>query len=156
MQVHATNAEMDERISRFIENKREDINNANILEFCGHQSEKSQSCARTNAVLTKKRDSKSHLRKSSVINTFMNPMLDERLESLESSVDCIKPVPKDVYARLKALEDRLIILERISPKIQSSHEIVKETYENERREELTQNLIDINDEMAQLKDALMS
>ncbi|XP_066973568.1 molybdopterin synthase catalytic subunit isoform X2 [Macrobrachium rosenbergii] len=45
------------------------------------------------------------------------PGIDERLVNLENhlKINCNSPVPCDVYARLKALEDRVLRLEAISP-----------------------------------------
>ena len=95
MQVQATNSELNERIEKFMETKREDINNANILEFCGGSAESSgndetgSGSARTNAVLTKKRDSKSHLRKSVIVNQpgpSMTSALNERLSNVENTI----------------------------------------------------------------------
>merc|ERR1712110_584943 len=53
VQISATNQALDQRINDFIATKRQDIDNSNILEFCG-ADENSRACARTDAVLTKK------------------------------------------------------------------------------------------------------
>ena len=182
VQVHACKQELDDRIDKFIEAKREDINATNILEFCNKKSrinndfEDEGSCARTDAVLVKKQDSKSHLRKSVVSNFGFGPsmtrVLDERLSNMEQSVGENVPISKDVYSRLKALEDRLLLLERISPQVASSFETNQETrnpvksefsneqtvkkYEIERKENLTSSLADINNEISQLRNQLLS
>ena len=182
VQVHACTQELDDRIDKFIEAKREDINATNILEFCNKKSrinndfEDEGSCARTDAVLVKKQDSKSHLRKSVVSNFGFGPsmtkVLDERLSNMEQSVGENVPISKDVYSRLKALEDRLLLLERISPQVASSFETNQETrnpvksefsneqtvkkYEIERKENLTSSLVDINNEISQLRNQLLS
>ena len=71
------------------------MDNANILEFCGGSGAESSSnetgsgSARTNAVLTKKRDSKSHLRKSVIVNQLgpsMTSALNERLSNVENII----------------------------------------------------------------------
>lgn len=41
--------------------------------------------------------------------------IDERLQMLEDNFNITKPIPKDIYARLKKIEDRLLELEAISP-----------------------------------------
>lgn len=41
--------------------------------------------------------------------------IDERLQCLESQLSMNKAVPKNVYQRLKHLEDRLLHLESLSP-----------------------------------------
>lgn len=78
VQIQATNEEMDERIDKYIESKRSEIDASNVLEFCEGRSEESNGCARTDAVLAKKKDSKSHLRTSSVQNPPMTQVLNER------------------------------------------------------------------------------
>ena len=166
VQITASNDEINGRINQFIAAKRADIDNANIMEFCGEVTD--DSCARTNAVLTKKRDSKSHLRKSVVANQkgpSMTSVLDDRLSNLETAagVNPLTPIPKDVYERLKALEDRLLLLERISPdpgaKIDTTNERFDESANNtcvaNRKEEISKSLTQINDEMQKLKNELM-
>ena len=176
VQITASNDEINGRINQFIAAKRVDIDNANIMEFCGDVTDdpNAGTCARTNAVLTKKRDSKSHLRKSVVANQMgpsMTSVLDDRLSNLETAAgvnppsDSLPPIPKDVYERLKALEDRLLLLERISPdpgaaKIDSTNERFDESalnscVEANRKEEISKSLTQINDEMQKLKNELM-
>lgn len=48
---------------------------------------------------------------------FFFPGIEERLHNLENvlKIGPEMPVPKDVYARLKAVEDRVLHLEGISP-----------------------------------------
>ena len=57
-----------------------------------------ESCARTDAVLVKKQDSKSHLRKSVVSNFGFGPsmtrVLDERLSNMEQSIGENVPISK--------------------------------------------------------------
>ena len=180
VQVHACKQELDDRIDKFIEAKREDINATNILEFCNKKSrinndfEDEGSCARTDAVLVKKQDSKSHLRKSVVSNIGFGPsmtrVLDERLSNMEQSVGENVPISKDVYSRLKALEDRLLLLERTSPQVafetnqetrnpvkcEFSNEHTVKKYEIERKENLTSSLVDIDNEIPLLRKQLLS
>lgn len=43
------------------------------------------------------------------------PALDERLTSTEKILGINRPVPRDVYDRIKKIEERLLFLESISP-----------------------------------------
>jgi len=159
VQIQATNEEMDERIDKYIESKRSEIDASNVLEFCEGRSEESNGCARTDAVLAKKKDSKSHLRTSSVQNPPMTQVLNERLNNAEEQMGVNVPIPRDVYARLKALEDRLVLLERIAPQLHvqgpKDNDEVEQVSKSQRKEELAESLISINDEIAQLRNELM-
>ena len=114
---------------------------------------------------------KSHQKLSEVPVT---PALNERLENVEAAVmDLDKPVPKDVYVRLKALEDRVLLMERINPggaKIgqleQSVHDgqngVKNEPFNGgtevnarEYKEQLTESLVDINNEIDSLRNSLI-
>lgn len=60
------------------------------------------------------------LRKPITNNTSFNvsnsfPILDERISVTERMIGINKPVPKDIYERLKNIEDRILYLESISP-----------------------------------------
>jgi len=142
VQIRASSEELNHRIESFIERKRQQINTVNIQEFCRH-SEKSDkneySCARVDAILIRRKDSKSHvkvhrvlnvwgpqtidqsiLRKSVTNNTSSSasncfPILDNRISATENMIGINKPVPKDIYERLKNIEDRILCLESISP-----------------------------------------
>lgn len=62
IQVKASNEELDQRIQKFIERKREEINKANVRDFCVKRKlDDPDSCARVDAVLVKRKDSKGHL-----------------------------------------------------------------------------------------------
>lgn len=41
--------------------------------------------------------------------------VEERIENLECQLSLLTPVPKNIYKRIKLLEDRLMHLESISP-----------------------------------------
>lgn len=72
VQVVASKAELDRRIAAFIAGKRQEINRLNVIEFCHRFEEEEaagESCARVDAVLVKKENSRGHLRTSSSINT---------------------------------------------------------------------------------------
>lgn len=62
VQVKASNEELNQRIQKFIDRKREEINKANIRDFCVKRKlDEEDSCARVDAVLVKRKDSKGHL-----------------------------------------------------------------------------------------------
>lgn len=140
--------------------KRAEADVANIQEFCHRLplDESHNSCARTEAILVSRKDSKSHLKGmckcdtcvycfnyvlcccllvSRVVNTWgpqthaevvasatpsssdIKPTsaVLERLQNMEKHLGFSdnQPIPKDVYTRLKALEDRILYLESTSP-----------------------------------------
>merc|ERR1712038_800640 len=73
VQITASNEEIERRMEAFMERKREEINANNVLEFCSRHLINDEpnefSCARTDSTgLIRKKDSASHLRKSSVEN----------------------------------------------------------------------------------------
>jgi molybdopterin synthase catalytic subunit len=62
----------------------------------------------------------SSLRRGLVNNANLNsindhPILNERISASEHRMGINKPVPKDIYERLKNIEDRILHLESISP-----------------------------------------
>nr|CAD7414753.1 unnamed protein product [Timema poppensis] len=137
---------IERRISSFIERKREQVNLSNIHDFCHRDNVQVEtSCARVNAVLLCRKDSKSHLRVRRVLNQWgpqtrgvdpgsvsdpRDPALihnqpqgppgvavgiEERLRNAENHLMVKGPVPSDIYARLKQIEDRILYLESVSP-----------------------------------------
>ncbi|CAG2067412.1 unnamed protein product, partial [Timema podura] len=63
VQIKAGAKEIERRILSFIERKREQVNLSNIHDFCYRDNVQVEaSCARVNAVLLCRKDSKSHLR----------------------------------------------------------------------------------------------
>lgn len=201
VQITASRSEMDRRIEAFIERKRAELNNSNVLEFCNrHISEDPEfSCARVDSVLVGRRDGKSHFRQSQVVNhdgpqtkskltppkrvkTEERPSaataaeedsevpvgIRERLLELEKKVPAIAPkgpVPKDVYARIKALEDRVRYLEGISPEYFCNFVKMESESDNgsasgssgagDRGEDLAKSLSGINTRIQQLQASLM-
>ncbi|CAB3360566.1 Hypothetical predicted protein [Cloeon dipterum] len=112
-------------------------------EESGDLSEMDNSCARVNAVLVSRKEGRSHLKISRVTNewgpqtrgpepalvpaesTSRTPVqnnipqrVGERLRNIEKhlNLDNVeKPVSKDIYSRLKEIEDRILFLEGVSP-----------------------------------------
>ena len=113
----------------------------------------------------------------SSVEVSMTKNLAERLENLEGSLEGGTqggtqsgsqggtlggsqeniPIPKDVYSRLKALEDKIILIEKNAPNFQNQMEEieVKNSAEN-RKTELSQSLIEINNEISKLRNELMN
>ncbi|XP_006891623.1 PREDICTED: MAP3K12-binding inhibitory protein 1-like isoform X2 [Elephantulus edwardii] len=141
VQIKAGKAEIDRRISAFIERKQAEINENNVREFCNViDCNQENSCARTDAVFTPYPGFKSHVKVSRVVNTYgpqtrpegvqgsshkSNSMLrdcgnqavEERLQNIEAHLRLQTggPVPRDIYQRIKKLEDKILELEGISP-----------------------------------------
>ncbi|KAM4014093.1 MAP3K12-binding inhibitory protein 1 [Anomaloglossus baeobatrachus] len=140
VQIQADKSEIDRRISAFIERKQVEINENNVREFCNViDCNQENSCARTDAVFTPFPGFKSHVKVSRVVNAYGpqtrtdgstsssrshplphdcgNQAVEERLQSIEYHLRLNPggPVPKDVYQRIKKLEDRILELEGISP-----------------------------------------
>ncbi|XP_015439669.1 PREDICTED: molybdopterin synthase catalytic subunit [Dufourea novaeangliae] len=142
VQICATNEELNHRITSFIERKRQQVNIVNVQEFCYHREENDEnedSCARVDAILIRRKDSKSHVKVHRVLNAwgpqtvdqsilrkatmsgmnqrnnYCSSVLDDRISTTERILGINRPVPKDVYERLKTIEDRILYLEGISP-----------------------------------------
>ncbi|XP_076657361.1 molybdenum cofactor synthesis 2B [Halictus rubicundus] len=142
VQIRATNEELNHRIASFIERKRQQVNMVNVQEFCYHRDqdeEHEDSCARVDAILIRRKDSKSHVKVHRVLNTWgpqtvdqsflrkaaisgtsqtstsCTTVLNDRISTTERILGINRPVPKDVYERLKNIEDRILYLESTSP-----------------------------------------
>ncbi|XP_077118790.1 MAP3K12-binding inhibitory protein 1 [Ranitomeya variabilis] len=140
VQIYADKTEIDRRILAFIERKQAEINENNVREFCNViDCNQENSCARTDAVFTPFPGFKSHIKVSRVVNAYGpqtrtdgstsssrahplprdcgNQAVEERLQSIEYHLRLNQggPVPKDIYQRIKKLEDRILELEGISP-----------------------------------------
>ncbi|XP_076156805.1 MAP3K12-binding inhibitory protein 1 [Alosa pseudoharengus] len=142
VQIKAGKAEIERRISAFIERKQLEINENNVREFCNViDCNQENSCARTDAVFTPYPGFKSHVKVTRVVNTYGpqsraeagvelrehqqgglprncgNSAIEERLQNMEGhlKLPTAGPVPLSVYQRLKKLEDRILELEGLSP-----------------------------------------
>ncbi|KAK2714080.1 MAP3K12-binding inhibitory protein 1-like [Artemia franciscana] len=122
-QINASHDTIWKRINTLIEVKRKEADIANVYEFCGEAQ--STACARTSAVLYKRKDGISHLRRSRVENPYgpqtdpsltyeTNWALQERLGAVEEHLN-VKPVAKDIYQRLQNVENKLLLLESVTP-----------------------------------------
>ncbi|XP_018046015.1 PREDICTED: molybdopterin synthase catalytic subunit [Atta colombica] len=141
VQIRANSEELNRRIESFIERKRQHVNTVNVQEFCRYSENNGNenSCARVDAILIRRKDSRSHIKVHRVLNEWgpqtidqsilckpitnnmsfdvsdSFPILDERISVTERMIGINKPVPKDIYERLKNIEDRILYLESISP-----------------------------------------
>ncbi|KAL3276313.1 hypothetical protein HHI36_024248 [Cryptolaemus montrouzieri] len=130
IQIKASNEEILKRIERFMEKKRNEINISNIAEFCSGDRSSESICARIDSTLKKRKDSKGHLQVDRVLNSYYHRDqfnseylmkyippngVEERLQNLESQLTLTTHVPKNIYKRLKFLEERMLRLESISP-----------------------------------------
>ncbi|XP_071414013.1 MAP3K12-binding inhibitory protein 1 isoform X5 [Pithys albifrons albifrons] len=71
VQIKAGKAEIERRISAFIERKQAEINENNVREFCNViDCNQENSCARTDAIFTPYPGFKSHIKVSRVVNTY--------------------------------------------------------------------------------------
>ncbi|TSN67086.1 MAP3K12-binding inhibitory protein 1 [Bagarius yarrelli] len=134
VQIKAGKAEIERRISAFIERKQLENNENNVREFCNVID-----CNR-DAVFTPYPGFKSHVKVTRVVNTYGpqtrggrseqrehqpgsysrdcgNPVIEERLQNIEAhlKLTAAGPVPQSIYQRLKKLEDRVLELEGLSP-----------------------------------------
>ncbi|XP_046774926.1 MAP3K12-binding inhibitory protein 1 isoform X2 [Gallus gallus] len=141
VQIKAGKAEIDRRISAFIKRKQAEINENNVREFCNViDCNQENSCARTDAIFTPYPGFKSHIKVSRVVNTYGpqtrsegthssnhkasvpvhdcgNQAVEERLQNIEAHLRLQTggPVPRDIYQRIKKLEDKILELEGLSP-----------------------------------------
>lgn len=148
VQIQAGKSEIDRRILAFIERKQAEINENNVREFCNViDCNQENSCARTDAVFTPFPGFKSHIKVSRVVNAYGpqtrsdgsssslrahslphecgNQAVEERLQNIEYHLQLKPggPVPKDIYQRIKKLEDLILELEGISPEYFQSMEM---------------------------------
>ncbi|CAK1583992.1 unnamed protein product [Parnassius mnemosyne] len=139
VQINVSNEELQQRIQHFIERKREQVNISNIVDFIPGYSESemqdSETCARVRTQFVRRSDSKSHLKIRKVYNEWgpqtvrgmgecggdgdgerggLPEGVAERLRAAEQFVN-VTPVGRDVYSRLKAVEERISHLLAVSP-----------------------------------------
>ncbi|XP_047353560.1 MAP3K12-binding inhibitory protein 1-like [Vespa velutina] len=142
VQIRASSDELKHRIESFIQRKRQQVNLVNVQEFCCYReqcNEKQNSCARVDAILIRRKDSKSHVKVHRVLNAWgpqtvdqsslhkatnhttnqsnnnYSSVLDDRISTAEKMLGIIKPVSRDIYERLKNIENRILFLEGVSP-----------------------------------------
>ncbi|CAH1122070.1 unnamed protein product [Ceutorhynchus assimilis] len=129
IQIKASNDALDARIEKFMDRKRDEINMSNNTEFFTKHRDLESVCARIDATVCKRKGAKSHLQVERALNSYHRDQKNsdymkkyippngivERLQILESQLSLEKAIPKNIYQRLKNLEDHLMLLESISP-----------------------------------------
>lgn len=163
VQIVVDENEMQQRIQSFIELKRDEINRNNLIDFID-SSFADESCARIASSVYKVNGSKGHLKIKRVKNETgpiaddgkvqnSNPEtifsgIDERLVIAEKFLQIKStPLPKDVYQRLKAIEDRIAHLNTISPEYSRFTANTEETTPTSRLAYSIQDLDSIIDSM---------
>ncbi|XP_045503041.1 molybdopterin synthase catalytic subunit isoform X1 [Colias croceus] len=135
VQVTVSNEEIQKRIQNFIERKRAQVNKSNIHDFIPgigeSEMEDTETCARVRTQFVKRKDSKGHLKIRKVYNEwgpqtvptpppmeskpdYLPPSISERVLAIESYLHTT-PVSKDIYQRLKEMEDKIAYLQSVSP-----------------------------------------
>nr|XP_019930732.2 MAP3K12-binding inhibitory protein 1 isoform X2 [Crassostrea gigas] len=143
IQIKASSQEIERRISAFIDQKRQEVDELNIREFCSTvtpSSEADSSCARVDSVFDTRIGGKSHIKVTRVVNlqgpqTQVNqsdpvpaikkePMedpgfsggMEERLQNIETHLKLDKREQRtDLFSRVKKMEERILYLESLSP-----------------------------------------
>ncbi|NXF17483.1 MBIP1 protein, partial [Rhodinocichla rosea] len=138
VQIKAGKAEIDRRISAFIERKQAEINENNVREFCNvidcNQDLLCVSCAymcnlfslylvsrvvNTYGPQTRSEGmhGSSHKASGVPVHDCGNQAVEERLQNIEAHLRLQTggPVPRDIYQRIKKLEDKILELEGLSP-----------------------------------------
>ncbi|CAH3173664.1 unnamed protein product, partial [Porites evermanni] len=151
IQVKAGKAEIDRRISAFIQRKRVEVDLLNKREFCNildMENSNEFRCARTDAVFVHRLGQKSHIKVTKVDNTSTTseaqalgpeistrtspqletkscPGVEERLRNIETHLGYKpgRPVPSDVYKRLADLELKVLRLEGLSPEYFTQNQV---------------------------------
>lgn len=127
VQITVNEDEVQRRIQSFVGQKREEINRNNLRDFIDDEAE--DSCARVASNVYRIKDSKGHLKLKQALNetgpedrtedtgnagSFSG--IKERLQDVQAffrNEDF--PLPKDIYKRLKAIENEVQHLKTISP-----------------------------------------
>ncbi|XP_071962041.1 MAP3K12-binding inhibitory protein 1-like isoform X2 [Antedon mediterranea] len=183
VQIIASKEEIDRRIKAFFERKQVDVDENNKREFCSvisPENEVATSCARTDAVFKPVNGCKSHVKVSRVVNPYgpqtrpstMNQStsrnnkqsnqdlpssLEERLSNIETHIKLKQgQVPKNIYSRLKVMEQRILQLEGTSPEYFSTEcsPRKKPKFELESRQGCNISISDIDDRIQELKESL--
>uniref|UniRef100_A0A2H1WSI8 Molybdopterin synthase catalytic subunit n=1 Tax=Spodoptera frugiperda TaxID=7108 RepID=A0A2H1WSI8_SPOFR len=137
VQINVSCEELQQRIQNFIERKREQVNISNIHDFIPNNeadNEETETCARVRTQFVRRGDSKGHLKVHKVHNewgpqtvaaadlypeqqnqtTGLPSSIAERVVAIENYLN-IGPVSKDIYRRLKDMEDKIAYLQSVSP-----------------------------------------
>ncbi|KAG8516442.1 MAP3K12-binding inhibitory protein 1, partial [Galemys pyrenaicus] len=119
VQIKAGKAEIDRRISAFIERKQAEINENNVREFCNViDCNQVSRVVNTYGPQTRPEGMQGSGHKpNSMVRDCGNQAVEERLQNIEAHLRLKTggPVPRDIYQRIKKLEDKILELEGISP-----------------------------------------
>ncbi|KAM4898021.1 MAP3K12-binding inhibitory protein 1 isoform 6-T6 [Sylvia borin] len=119
VQIKAGKAEIDRRISAFIERKQAEINENNVREFCNViDCNQVSRVVNTYGPQTRSEGTHGPSHKASVpMHDCGNQAVEERLQNIEAHLRLQTggPVPRDIYQRIKKLEDKILELEGLSP-----------------------------------------
>ncbi|XP_056348977.1 MAP3K12-binding inhibitory protein 1 isoform X4 [Oenanthe melanoleuca] len=119
VQIKAGKAEIDRRISAFIERKQAEINENNVREFCNViDCNQVSRVVNTYGPQTRSEGIHGSSHKASVpMHDCGNQAVEERLQNIEAHLRLQTggPVPRDIYQRIKKLEDKILELEGLSP-----------------------------------------
>ncbi|XP_047102979.1 molybdopterin synthase catalytic subunit-like isoform X5 [Schistocerca piceifrons] len=128
--------DIDYRIKAFLARKRAELDVQNVEEYCLHIGMNPNVCARVDATVHQHRKRKKRkfefapqpeekeegtqlmpkdASQEKLHLSVAHPILEERIANAEVHLKLGKPVPKDIYSRLKRIEDRILQLEGISP-----------------------------------------
>ncbi|XP_074650043.1 uncharacterized protein LOC141905166 isoform X2 [Tubulanus polymorphus] len=196
VQVQANKQEIDRRINSFIQRKRLEVDELNRREFCGQFIEREMSgesttnCARTDARFHPSATGNSHVKVWRVVNpwgpqtrisatgnntnkrdtSITSTALNERLDNLEKHLKISPPIgpenSKDVYARIRGLEDRVLYLESLSPEYFNEKPLKKyrgashlkkqpiEPYRSDSQSESSMSVFEIDQRIKSLQESL--
>ncbi|KAH1171868.1 MAP3K12-binding inhibitory protein 1 isoform X2 [Mauremys mutica] len=119
VQIKAGKAEIDRRISAFIERKQAEINENNVREFCNViDCNQVSRVVNTYGPQTRSEGTHGSSHKASILlRDCGNQAVEERLQNIEAHLRLQTggPVPRDIYQRIKKLEDKILELEGMSP-----------------------------------------
>ncbi|XP_067388176.1 MAP3K12-binding inhibitory protein 1 isoform X4 [Emydura macquarii macquarii] len=119
VQIKAGKAEIDRRISAFIERKQAEINENNVREFCNViDCNQVSRVVNTYGPQTRSEGTHGSNHKASILlRDCGNQAVEERLQNIEAHLRLQTggPVPRDIYQRIKKLEDKILELEGLSP-----------------------------------------
>nr|CAB3263666.1 MAP3K12-binding inhibitory protein 1-like [Phallusia mammillata] len=183
VQITAPKAQLDKRIASFIAHAQQAVDEQNVREFSitKELTQDDCRCARTHALYQPRPANRTHLEVKRIENTEGPQMqvnsqgnwcapvvrnippassysgIQERLQNLENHVGLqTESIPKNVYERIKILENRVLQLESISPEYFTKHAELGTKRQRLSRDDTTQMSIDeIDDRIRLLKQNLL-
>ncbi|KAK6181507.1 hypothetical protein SNE40_009345 [Patella caerulea] len=187
VQIRASKSEIDRRIESYMNQKQNEVNEFNKREFSfgSGLTTESWSCARTDSVFIPRAGSRSHIKITKVVNSFgpqtqllstnqdevcSEPSkkeeqsvsgIEERLKNIETHSH-VNNESKDVCARLKTLENRILFLEGLSPEYFNhipARKYVKRSHEpkiNQISSQSSISLADIDSQIQMLRESLLN